>query len=137
MNESKNIMNETHHNHASHRKYIILSGTLFVIFCALLYFLFFQETNIKGTLDNKSTESAEVSGASVYSSTPNAGGKPKGVKGNIQKDAKNPNPVDLHSATNPVALFVQPIGNGKGQSTGNGAPKPPPATMTGLSFITT
>jgi hypothetical protein len=110
-------MNETHHNDASHRKYITLSGTLFVILCVLLYFLFFQETNIKGTLDNKSTESAKATGDSASSSTPNAGKKHKGGKGNTQKVAKNPNPVDLHSATNPVALFVQPIGNGKGRST--------------------
>ena len=120
-------MNETHHDNASYRKHIILSGTLFVILCVMLYFLFFQETNIKGTLENMSTESAEATGASADSSTPNAGEKQEGSKGSAQKVAKNPNPVDLHSATNPVALFVQPTG--KGRSTGNGVSKPPPAPV--------
>jgi len=139
MNESRNIMNETHQNNASHRKYVALSGTLFVILCVMLYFLFFQETNIKGTLDNMSTESAKATVASAHSSTPDAGEEQEGGKGNAQMVAKNPNPVDLHSATNPVALFAPPIrngegsstgkGNGEGRSTGNGVSKPPPAPV--------
>jgi len=118
-------MTEPQEVDTSHRKHAVIAGTLFVILCILLYYLFAAskpDVNIKGTLNKKSTESQGEANESSQISTPD---EPGGGGGEVDPEVVSevPKPIDLQSSTNPPpSLFANiDLSVKKGPGTGSGA----------------
>ena len=93
-------MNDLAQANTGHKKYVTITGILFLILCVLLYLVFFN-TNIKGTLDKKSTDSTKGTSRSSESALPETNQGQEGGQGNTQQITENPNPIDLNSILSP------------------------------------